>query len=180
MFLMDEAKHLETRLIDEDGLFQLIRAADISHFRRPEGEPASEKAVRRLTEDKDDAFQMLEGKKYLEWMEADCRSMWLVDETSDQRLWVDKYKPESLSEIVGNPSLVNALLQWLQNWQSCHLRHEMIPEAPASRSKSNGDANSKKAVLLNGPPGIGKTTTALLVTKYIGDCALSSFHDDEI
>ena len=91
---------------------------------------------------------------------------------------MDKYKPQSLSEIVGNPSLVNALFEWLQNWHSCHLRHEMIPEAPASRSKTNGDANTKKAVLLNGPPGIGKTTTALLVTKYVAHCAQSPFYDD--
>jgi replication factor C large subunit len=53
--------------------------------------------------------------------------------------WTVKHKPESTAEIVGNPSAIKALRDWLQSWD------KGIPK--------------KRAAFLYGSPGIGKTVT---------------------
>jgi replication factor C large subunit len=53
--------------------------------------------------------------------------------------WTVKHKPESTAEIVGNPSAIKTLRDWLQSW--------------------NKGVPKKRAAFLYGPPGIGKTVT---------------------
>jgi len=60
-------------------------------------------------------------------------------------LWSEKYRPESLEEMVGNEEARERLLMWLKKWK------------PGSR-----------AALLVGPPGTGKTTTIHLVAQKTG------------
>jgi replication factor C subunit 1 len=64
-------------------------------------------------------------------------------------LWVDKHKPRSSNQLVGNNSLVGILRVWLQKWQ-----HDAVQQ--------------KKAVLISGPPGIGKTSVAHILAKEMG------------
>ena len=58
---------------------------------------------------------------------------------------------------------VTQLHNWLSHW------HEQFG---GSGSKGKGkkltDASAKKAVLLSGTPGIGKTTSAKLVSQMLG------------
>ncbi|XP_052590952.1 replication factor C subunit 1 isoform X1 [Peromyscus californicus insignis] len=85
-------------------------------------------------------------------------------------LWVDKYRPTSLKNIIGqqgDQSCANKLLRWLRNW------HQSSPEekkhaAKFGRLSSKDDGSSFKAALLSGPPGVGKTTTASLVCQELG------------
>ncbi len=53
--------------------------------------------------------------------------------------WPEKYRPTSISQVVGNTVSVNKLKLWLESWKD---------GAPDSR-----------AVLLIGPPGVGKTAS---------------------
>jgi replication factor C large subunit len=57
-------------------------------------------------------------------------------------VWVDKYRPKQLVEMVGNEEARTAVATWLKGWKP-------------------GD----KAVLLVGPPGAGKTTFVNLLAK---------------
>ena len=50
-------------------------------------------------------------------------------------LWVEKYRPKKIADVIGNEEAKTAFVDWLKN-----KRH------------------TKKAVLLYGPPGVGKTT----------------------
>lgn len=62
--------------------------------------------------------------------------------------WAEKYRPRQIREIVGNPKAIDALQTWLGGW-----RHG-IP--------------SKKAVLLHGPSGTGKTSAARAIAVELG------------
>jgi len=53
--------------------------------------------------------------------------------------WTVKHKPKSTAEIVGNPSAIKALRDWLQSWD------KGVPK--------------KRAAFLCGAPGVGKTVT---------------------
>uniref|UniRef100_A0A8C2GUA6 Replication factor C subunit 1 n=1 Tax=Cyprinus carpio TaxID=7962 RepID=A0A8C2GUA6_CYPCA len=79
-------------------------------------------------------------------------------------LWVDKYRPRSLKNLIGqqgDQSCANKLLRWLQNWHKHH-------SAKFGKVGSKDDGSGFKAALLSGPPGVGKTTTAALVCEELG------------
>uniref|UniRef100_A0A1A9WWE9 Replication factor C subunit 1 n=1 Tax=Glossina brevipalpis TaxID=37001 RepID=A0A1A9WWE9_9MUSC len=82
--------------------------------------------------------------------------------------WVDKYKPSSIKDIVGQQgpsSNVNKLLNWLRKWFENRNGKKTL-QKPNPWAK-NDDGSYYKAALLSGPPGIGKTTTANLVCKEL-------------
>ncbi|KAF7775848.1 hypothetical protein Agabi119p4_4241 [Agaricus bisporus var. burnettii] len=76
------------------------------------------------------------------------------------QLWTTRYAPQSLKEICGNKGQVEKLLQWLNDW----------PSSLKSGFKKPGKIgmNIFRGVLITGPPGIGKTTSAHLCAKLAG------------
>mmetsp|Transcript_12922 Transcript_12922/g.23961 ORF Transcript_12922/g.23961 Transcript_12922/m.23961 type:complete len:823 (+) Transcript_12922:176-2644(+) len=81
--------------------------------------------------------------------------------TASGELWVDKYKPQTVQDLVGNKSNVDGLIQWLQTWEAIHLHKTRKPTI----TKNNMQG---RATLLSGPPGIGKTSAATIVAKHLG------------
>uniref|UniRef100_A0A914Z3P2 AAA+ ATPase domain-containing protein n=1 Tax=Panagrolaimus superbus TaxID=310955 RepID=A0A914Z3P2_9BILA len=86
--------------------------------------------------------------------------------------WVDKYKPASLKDMVGQgtpASPTNKLLKWLKEWAKNNLGvGGMIKKVKPSPFEAQKDGTAFKAALLSGPPGIGKTTSSVLVCKELG------------
>ncbi|KAF2708430.1 DNA replication factor C, large subunit [Pleomassaria siparia CBS 279.74] len=78
----------------------------------------------------------------------------------DSRLWTTKYAPTSLNQICGNKATVERLQRWLQKF----------PKNLKTGFKMAGADGSGtfRAVIIHGPPGIGKTTAAHLVAKLEG------------
>ncbi|KAF8164745.1 replication factor RFC1 C terminal domain-containing protein [Crassisporium funariophilum] len=76
------------------------------------------------------------------------------------QLWTVRYAPQNLKEICGNKGQVEKLQQWLHDW----------PVSLKSGFKKPGKngLNVFRAILITGPPGIGKTTSAHLCAKLEG------------
>eukprot|EP00577_Skeletonema_sp_RCC1716_P004952 CAMPEP_0113383756 /NCGR_PEP_ID=MMETSP0013_2-20120614/6522_1 /TAXON_ID=2843 ORGANISM="Skeletonema costatum, Strain 1716" /NCGR_SAMPLE_ID=MMETSP0013_2 /ASSEMBLY_ACC=CAM_ASM_000158 /LENGTH=1166 /DNA_ID=CAMNT_0000266305 /DNA_START=27 /DNA_END=3527 /DNA_ORIENTATION=- /assembly_acc=CAM_ASM_000158 len=77
-------------------------------------------------------------------------------------LWADKYAPKSSQDILGNKTNVDKLSRWLDRWEGTFNNPKMKVK---SLTAPNGP---RKAALLSGPPGIGKTTTATLIARQSG------------
>ncbi|RLG21631.1 replication factor C large subunit [Candidatus Micrarchaeota archaeon] len=61
-------------------------------------------------------------------------------------MWVEKYRPKNLDDVIGYPSVVEKLRIWADNWEK---------------------GRPQKALLFSGRPGIGKTAIALaLASEY--------------
>ncbi|VDN07258.1 unnamed protein product [Thelazia callipaeda] len=93
--------------------------------------------------------------------------------------WVDKYKPSSRKDLVGQngeKSPMNKLLGWLQNWAKNHLgqggkqkkSNKITTLARPPPWLMQNDGTAFKAVMLSGPPGVGKTTCAVMACKELG------------
>jgi replication factor C subunit 1 len=78
--------------------------------------------------------------------------------SGDGLLWVDKHQPQNTSELVGSGELVKKMSDWLRRWDAVHLTKTV--KVPFSK-----DNPGAKAILLSGPPGIGKTTVATLIAR---------------
>lgn len=84
--------------------------------------------------------------------------------------WVDKYKPTSLKQIIGQvgaSSNAQKLLNWLGKWSSNNNGKKTHPK-PNVWNSGSSDGAYFKCALLSGSPGVGKTTTAQLVCKELG------------
>jgi len=63
--------------------------------------------------------------------------------------WTEKYRPKHLRDIIGNERAVMALRAWAEKWDK-------------------GTIPSKRAVVLSGKPGTGKTSSALALANDFG------------
>lgn len=84
---------------------------------------------------------------------------------AEEAMWVDRYKPASVEDLVGNKALIGRLVAWLKDWEAIHIKKTKPKPAFDARTGTNPGA---RAVLLSGPPGIGKSTAALLVARAVG------------
>jgi replication factor C large subunit len=62
--------------------------------------------------------------------------------------WTEKYRPRTLADVVGNKPSVEKLRKWAAEWE--------------------GGMPEKKAVILYGPPGAGKTSASLALAAQTG------------
>jgi replication factor C subunit 1 len=65
------------------------------------------------------------------------------------QLWVDKYKPSTSMDILGNQDSARKLATWLAQWE------ERFNNAQAIGKTFSNPQGPWKAALLSGPPGIG-------------------------
>lgn len=72
---------------------------------------------------------------------------------SRHKLWVDKYSPRELTDVVGNTAKVHFLKEWLAKWHTVN---------------SIKGSRRPKAIMISGAPGIGKSTAAKLVCRSLG------------
>jgi replication factor C subunit 1 len=152
-----------TKFLTEDGLFDIIRSSKPVKKSLPE---RSNKGTEKICAPPKTSPQKEEtrGKplaKSSPKKVPPAKGKNKIIETSLP--WTEKYRPKVPNEIVGNQSLVTQLHNWLSHWHD-----QFGGTGSKGKGKKLNDAGSKKAVLLSGTPGIGKTTSAKLVSQMLG------------
>lgn len=163
------AKH-NIKTINEDGLFELIRRLPANGGDSKAAEKFAEKKQQEAKKVKDMAAEMEKeerrtggaggagGGNAVGATAANGGSA--SAGTIDNRLWTVKYAPTAPSMMCGNKGQVDKLQTWLRAWPS---------NAKTHFKKAGKDGSGAfRAVMIHGPPGIGKTTAAHLVAKLEG------------
>ncbi|KAH0789978.1 DNA replication factor C, large subunit [Histomonas meleagridis] len=169
----NQAKEKGITIIDENGLFYIIRQSNVTKKPIPEpsettNEPPPKKTVKQAV----DLLQLLNGKpaskpkkkakqktenekpkpQETETKPKEIRKTTPTpvgppppeelseNEDSKYSLFTEKYRPKSFSDLVGNEAGIKKLREWIGSF----------------------DRQTKKAVLISGPPGIGKSSAAYL------------------
>lgn len=173
-------KKLETiakynlKVINENGLFELIRRlpANGGDGKAAEKFEAKQKEEERKAELL--AVEMEKQERQAAEDAADTKKAGNFNRTGkatgipqqqgviniDTRLWTVKYAPTTTSMICGNKTQVDKLQAWLRAWPS-NLRTQF-------RKPGRDGFGVYRAVMIHGPPGIGKTTAAHLAVKLEG------------
>jgi replication factor C subunit 1 len=172
---LQKIRDMEIKTIDEDGLSQLIEKltaagnkgdskaqAAYQEKQRKEEEKIRKQAAEiekeeRLRQKELKAADAAAGRTTASAVTAAAQS---AGPDVDSRLWTTKYAPSSLNQICGNKATVEKLQRWLQRF----------PKNVKTGFKLAGADGSGvfRAVMIHGPPGIGKTTAAHLVAKLEG------------
>ena len=87
------------------------------------------------------------------------------DENLAPSLWVDKYKPNKPDELMGNGDKREQLRRWLATWGA---PSQGGPSGAGGGAGGGKQDASFKAILMHGPPGIGKTSSARVVIESCG------------
>jgi len=95
---------------------------------------------------------------------------------------VEKHKPTSVAQLIGNGKLIADLRVWLGQWhrrvslaELFAFRVKPLPRTgltfrrlQAETAGTKAKDAPKKAVLISGPPGIGKTSSAKIICAALG------------
>jgi replication factor C subunit 1 len=156
-------KKLETirvhkiKSIDEDGLFQLIRTLPANGG---DGKAAQEYAAKKVAEEKKVKEMADEMEKTTKAEAQKAKEKGVPSSDPSAQLWTVKYAPTNMMQICGNKGVVEKLQRWLKAW----------PKNLKSNFQLRGADGSGgyRAVMIHGPPGIGKTTAAHLIARLEG------------
>ncbi|KAK9477360.1 replication factor RFC1 C terminal domain-containing protein [Lipomyces japonicus] len=151
---LDVIKKHNLKTLNQEGLFQLIRELPANGGNSEAAKAAQKK--KELEETKAREMAKSIGIDRSLNPSKDSRD----SDPNQSLLWTDKYAPQSLKEICGNKTVIGRLQDWLTNWDA----------SLKSGFKKGGPDGSGlyRAVMITGPPGIGKTTSAHLVAKLAG------------
>jgi replication factor C subunit 1 len=178
---LKKIRELNIKTINEDGLRALIEKLSASGHEGDSKAQAAHKEKQRKEEEKikqaaeemerEEKIRLKEEQNRLKLVAAASGSKTAPAAASattkkdalpavDSRLWTTKYAPTSLNQICGNKATVERLQRWLQRF----------PKNLKTGFKLAGPDGSGifRAVIIHGPPGIGKTTAAHLVANLEG------------
>jgi len=150
------------KVIDEDGLFELLRTREGDGPRPGAAAPAAAPAAAAKNPD----APVVAAKA------APPPVPRPVGAADNTELWVDKYRPKEISDLVANPKIAKDLEAWLLGWKSARAAERLARAARGGGGPKRGAPKSPeseaKAALLAGPPGIGKTSMAHVIARACG------------
>jgi replication factor C subunit 1 len=146
---MKKAKELNTKQISEDDFLEMIRKSQGDEMEIENSE--SEEIV-------DEPNQKSKKVKTPEKKTPEKLNSVKKEVKDDQfQLWTDKYKPNSMKDFVGNASNVKIIVDWLKSWKTEYNKNIGVKKP-----------TWKKAIIVSGKPGIGKTSSSKIICKDLG------------
>lgn len=168
------------KTIDEAGLFYLIKSLPANGGSGKGAEKAKAKQEEEQKKIREEALAMeREEKARKEEAERAAKKAAAARGTTAptpptpqplSQLWTTKYAPTSLNQICGNKANVEKIQSWLRNWPKAKKQDFRIRGADGM--------GAARAIIISGPPGIGKTTAAHLAAKLEGYDILESNASD--
>ncbi|KAM0937086.1 putative BRCT domain, AAA+ ATPase domain, ATPase, AAA-type, core, replication factor C subunit 1 [Dioscorea sansibarensis] len=151
-----KAKELGTTFLTEDGLFDMIRKSKPVKL-------SPQKDLKKQTTGKADSSQVKSSPSKHDTKGAVRSAHKRKSGDGDSLTWTEKYRPKVPNDIVGNQSTIKQLHDWLARWHE-----QFLHTGQKGKGKKQNDTGFKKAVLISGSPGIGKSTSAKLVSQMLG------------
>ncbi|KAE8445468.1 hypothetical protein EG329_013358 [Mollisiaceae sp. DMI_Dod_QoI] len=175
---------LNIRTINEDGLFAMISQLPANGGDGKAAEKNLEKKRIEMEKIEKEAEEMEREEKRktaeAEKAEKEARKQATLNGTSapapirkvapTAQLWTTKYAPTSINQICGNKGAVEKIQSWLKGWEKAH-KYNFEKRGPDG-------LGGYRAIIIHGPPGIGKTTAAHLAAKLAGYDVLESNASD--
>lgn len=170
-------REIGIKTIDESGLFELIRTAPAQGGSGKNAEKVKEKQEKDQQKIQE-AAAALEKEEKIRQVEAEkarkaaaARGVTAKAPVApNAQLWTTKYAPTQLGHICGNKANVEKIQKWLEAWPKSK-------KYDFQRRGADG-MGAVRAVILSGPPGIGKTTAAHLAAKLAGYDVIESNASD--
>jgi replication factor C subunit 1 len=162
-------RDLGIKTIDEKGLFELIRrlpagggtgkgAEKLREKRKAEEETIKKEAAEMEKEEKARKLEAEKARKLAAARGVAAQPSAAASPAS--QLWTVKYAPTQASHICGNKANVEKIQNWLKNWAK-HRKYDF-------QKRGADGMGGTRAIIVSGPPGIGKTTAAHLAAKLEG------------
>ncbi|TQW00852.1 chromosome transmission fidelity factor [Cordyceps javanica] len=172
-------KSFGIKTIDENGLFDLIRKLPAHGGTGKGAQKAQEKKKAEEEKIKQQIAEMEAEEKAKRAAEAKAAKAAASvpgaarpppPSNVPTLLLTSKYAPTQLNHICGNKGQVEKIQAWLRNW----------PKAKKYNFQKRGadGMGGERAIIISGPPGIGKTTAAHLAAKLEGYDVLESNASD--
>ncbi|KAK3044480.1 hypothetical protein LTS18_001183, partial [Coniosporium uncinatum] len=166
---LEKIRSYGLKTIDEDGLYALIRSMPANGGDSKAGKAYEEKKKKEEDQIKKMAEEMGKAEPKASGaggVKSSPKKGGVVAATKkaepdvDNQLWTVKYAPTQIAQICGNKAAVEKLQRWLRSF----------PKNQKHNFKMGGPDGSGlyRAVIIHGPPGIGKTTAAHLVARLEG------------
>ncbi|KAG1724915.1 replication factor RFC1 C terminal domain-containing protein [Suillus lakei] len=156
---LNAIKKHQLKTLSEDEFLHLIATREGPGG--PGGGALDEKTKKKMAKEQEtikQAAKELERREKQASKDADKSGSSKTDVSN--QLWTTRYAPQSLKEICGNKGQVEKLGLWLHDW-SASLKCGF-------KKPGKNAMNVYRAVMITGPPGIGKTTSAHLCAKLEG------------
>jgi len=173
-------RELNIKTIDDGGLFDMIErlpanggdgkaAAKNMEKKKAEEDKIRKDAAQMEKEERDRVVKEKEAQKIAtskgKQVAPSARTV-----PSSSQLWTSKYAPTATNQICGNKGQVEKIQTWLKGWPKAHKYN--------FEKRGSDGLGGYRAIILHGPPGIGKTTAAHLAAKLAGYDILESNASD--
>lgn len=179
---VEKIRKLGIKTVDEDGLLQIIRTfpanggsgkAAQASLEKKAAEEAKIKAEAKQMEkeEKENAAAAAQAeKKRRAALGSAAPSNTPTKSPPSSQLWTTKYAPTTMNQICGNKGQVEKIQKWLKQWPAAHKKN--------FKMLGSDGLGGFRAIIIHGPPGIGKTTAAHLAAKLEGYDVIESNASD--